>query len=283
MMESLKRSLEQNGFLSRNDLRVHIGDKTAFRLTDTHLKLIEKHVRQSSNNDSVKSLLKKRDRFGFKVFDESIDLFRSSSHMLDYKPWLGLRVKALCSQLDSIFGYTGFLSGFQGFIINEYVDSRYVGNQTEAVGEAFSFPNQTFFDSFVGTATIPNGELSPIFQAGLFFMVLSFCGNMIGCLLTFVVGLKLRGGFFHRRYIDYTYISMYVSIFGTTTFTISIMLMLYTISIHSYMLYTIYALIVSAYVFINTLLFLETRINTCIWDTNDGRKNAYALMDFMMS
>ena len=274
-MDTLKRLAAEHGTLTRADLLGHFDDTC--RLTTQHLTIITHHVNQEpmASTNTLIDLMQRTDINGFAVFDVEADNFATDCDIdgpIAAKPWLARRAKATMAQLDSIFGYTGFLTGFQGFIINDYVNSGTLNDQHIVL-------NYTFFLDDDDDDVLLNN----VFQIGFFCMVLSFCINMIGCLLTFFIGLNIRSGFFRKRYIMYTSVAKALAIVGTTSFTVAIMFMLYTIQLYSPLLYAVYATIAFFYVAINVVICVESRINYMVWGSRTGRKDTHILMDHLHS
>ena len=250
------------------------------KFTEYHLKRIEEEICSEKNYNSIQDVLDcKSEETGFKLFDLDNDNFRK---IISPKPWLVTLSKITLSHLDSLFGYTGFLTGFQGFIINEYVDSKFTSRISEAEGNTVincdSEPclgNITFSANYDNDST----ELSLIFQVGFFFMVVSFCINVTVCLLTYLLGMQIRGGFYKKSYMILTEACQYLSVFGSSTFTLSLLILLYTIQISDYLLYTIYGLVILCNLTVNSVVISENCSNKKIWKTHRGRNLAYYIAE----
>lgn len=240
-----------------------------------HIDCLELNIKNNKfkNLDEILNITDKYT--GFKLFDKDYDSFKN---IIEVKPWLITMAKITLSHLDSLFGYTGFLTGFQGFIINEYVDSKFTSRISETDGKTIiNCDEQPCFGNISFSAELDNNDdgLSLIFQVGFFFMVISFCINITVCLLTFLLGLQIRGGFYKKSYIFLTDISKYLSVFGSSTFTLSILILLYTIQINDYLLYSIYIVVVICNILINSVIISENYKNIRIWRSHKGRNLAY--------
>jgi len=77
--------------------------------------------------------------------------------------------KATFNTMNSIHGFAGLMAGFQGFIINEYVN-------------------------VTGKSSDTSDKLDPIFEWGLFLMAISFALHIQSAILAFLWGLFIQEG-----------------------------------------------------------------------------------------
>ena len=87
--------------------------------------------------------------------------------------------KSVKESMDAVHAFCGLMAGFEGFIINEYVNSN--GNAAE---HPFDAEGESMYeDPFADT-----------FQWGLFLLTLSFSLNLAAATASFLWGGARRGG-----------------------------------------------------------------------------------------
>ena len=131
--------------------------------------------------------------------------------------------------MDAVHGFCGLMAGFEGFIINEYVQKN--GKDDE--------------------------RLSSTFRWGLFLLIISFALNIAAALASFLWGVFLREG--HYRLWFMTFIGRFVKMMATGAvlcFCTGVLLFIDTIGLSDGMLLAIYissatlfAIILSAFLY----------------------------------
>uniref|UniRef100_A0A7S4LLK5 Transmembrane protein n=1 Tax=Eutreptiella gymnastica TaxID=73025 RepID=A0A7S4LLK5_9EUGL len=141
--------------------------------------------------------------------------------------------KSLKEVLDLCGSFAGLFAGFEGFIINEYVDGK---------------------------------ELPVNIKVGLFLLVISFCLNVCTSTLAIVTGICLRSGLY-RKWFRYLIgrVVMLFTLFGVLLFCVAFLLYIFSTGLDKALVYIIYG--TCGLLMAGTLIFFLTVL--CMMSAED--------------